>query len=500
MRTLTLLSFYIFSPSLQATSFEEEEKKDHENITRPSPRNSDSDELTRFDIKHIVERHLKENPDLLDSSIGKDIVVFLGITGSGKSTLINYLTDKELMVNESAQIVLRNLSDPTAMSIGEGKESETLLPKFIQTHQGLLFYDLPGFGDNRGPALSLVGASFIKNIIEKARTTRFVFVAAHGAFTVGRGAPFEEFLNNIKNLIYNGKGIDSFSSLVVTQTTPDPDIQRSMERLKNQLRHVTKSGVLEPWISQNQLVQMSSPLGDEINPHQKAEILEAIKRTPPIEIVSIDISNFHNNQTQQALRNIYHEEIDDVVNQVINRKFDVDKISSSFDETRLEANKQYFQGEEIVFEDINSELQTSSLIRLLRPISEGTYRSSWDEKKREISDRLGNIVEKLNKQVNFIKNPLNWPLEERERIIHSETFWGPEKNIRFDCIRKGSSGFLGIGSYASKYRKSYTKDEFKRTITIREKIARHPFTNEERNMGIINQWEKTEKINEKRWY
>jgi putative ribosome biogenesis GTPase RsgA len=152
MRTLTLLSFYIFSPSLQATSFEEEEKKDHENITRPSPRNSDSDELTRFDIKHIVERHLKENPDLLDSSIGKDIVVFLGITGSGKSTLINYLTDKELMVNESAQIVLRNLSDPTAMSIGEGKESETLLPKFIQTHQGLLFYDLPGFGDNRGPA------------------------------------------------------------------------------------------------------------------------------------------------------------------------------------------------------------------------------------------------------------------------------------------------------------------------------------------------------------
>ncbi len=104
--------------------------------------------ISHSNIKAIFERYTKENGEILNSSNNKDIVAFIGKTGAGKSTLINYLSDKELLVDEG-NIILRNPSDPTTMKIGVGYESETFLPQFINSHN-LLFYDLPGIGETRG--------------------------------------------------------------------------------------------------------------------------------------------------------------------------------------------------------------------------------------------------------------------------------------------------------------------------------------------------------------
>ena len=62
------------------------------------------------------------------------------------------------------------------MIIGLKCESETLLPKPALIGR-LTYYDLPGFMDNRGTAINLINASYIKNIIESASTVRIIFVA-----------------------------------------------------------------------------------------------------------------------------------------------------------------------------------------------------------------------------------------------------------------------------------------------------------------------------------
>lgn len=65
----------------------------------------------------------------MNSSKGKDIVVLLGSTGSGKSTLMNFIINKELFINSDEEIELMNPDDPSAMKIGLRGESETIIPK-----------------------------------------------------------------------------------------------------------------------------------------------------------------------------------------------------------------------------------------------------------------------------------------------------------------------------------------------------------------------------------
>ena len=118
----------------------------------------------------------------VSSSSGKEIVAFLGNTASGKSTVINYICRKELIMDDSYNIILKCPNDPEAMKIGNTSSSETTLPKFIKLND-LILYDFPGFADNRGVLSNLLNACFIKNILENAASVRLVLVIGQDEIT-----------------------------------------------------------------------------------------------------------------------------------------------------------------------------------------------------------------------------------------------------------------------------------------------------------------------------
>lgn len=67
------------------------------------------------------------------------------------------------------------------------------------------------------------------------------------------------------------------------------------------------------------------------------------------------------------------------------------------DKGALEAKKQYMMGR--FHQALSSFLENSSLIMVLRPISEGIYQSSWHTKGQELSIRVQNTVASLSEEI-----------------------------------------------------------------------------------------------------
>lgn len=349
-------------------------------------------------LKKIVKDHVEKNPQLLNSSRNKDIVVFLGKTGSGKSTLINYLSNKNLRVDDEDNIILANPSDSSAMRIGISSRSETLLPKFTNINN-LIVYDLPGFGDTRGTSINLVNACFIKNIIENAKTARLVFIAGYDEITAGRGALLRELSQTTENLLPNIQ-IEECSSLVITKSPADKD----KERLTTILGHKTDPGSLNRWINQGRLTKMSSPLNQQINQDDREDIFNIIKQTPAKQIKNVNIQAIYSYSDLDHLRKIYSEEIHDSFVKLKDDHFKGAALSS-LDIKVLTKMKENFQNDTFL-KNLEEQLKQSALITLLRPISEQMYTDAWNLKQNQLVLELRNIGDVIEEEITKRKRNL----------------------------------------------------------------------------------------------
>ena len=115
----------------------------------------------------------------------KDIIVFIGRTQAGKSTIHNLVTGGKLKIAHNnkadpnrANIILGNNEDNDKRAvIGVGYRSETSLPN-IYEYQGQTYVDCPGFGDARGFAESVSNGLGIQRVFEAAKSVRLIAVAA----------------------------------------------------------------------------------------------------------------------------------------------------------------------------------------------------------------------------------------------------------------------------------------------------------------------------------
>jgi energy-coupling factor transporter ATP-binding protein EcfA2 len=280
----------------------------------------DEELVNRQNVIRIIRNHERNNANLLRSSQGQDIVVFLGNTGSGKSTLINYLSDIRLIGDRFGRITLLNPNNPRAMAIGHGGAPGTFLPKFIQAGN-LLLYDLPGFRGTGGTATNLVNAYFIKHIIERASTVKLVFVAGFDQITADRGAGFTELLNRVERFIpQEGIDIRNVSSLIITKKLRHIDLNAYLQQPENRgLRNNIP-------IPLNRIISMSAPNHgpnienpiNRIDPGERNPILEVIRnQTVGIRIENINTDIVYRIDDAVAISNIYREEIEEIATRII---------------------------------------------------------------------------------------------------------------------------------------------------------------------------------------
>ena len=343
------------------------------------------------DLAEAIRHEIDEHVELLELSKGKDIVAVLGNTGSGKSTTLNWLANKELVVGKRNKILLKDESDLTAMAIGNTGEAMTKYPCSIQI-DGLLFFDLPGFRDTGGMVCDLINAAFIKAILENAKSVRVMFFAGENEVTATRGELFKTLLTGLENMFGKDSRVLRDSSFLIITKSEQDGIDELRDFLEEEVPDKYLKS-LETWMRSGRLFQVKKPVGKQVCQDGKAEIMRALQCPgQKLEHVNVDA--------------MYSKEVDVKLKEVISCI--LSEVLSSFmpspDEKQLSSlmkaietvkgdldDKKYIK---LFWRRFESHVETIPTVKLLKPLFENVFSETigefegtkWDMVKRTVDN------------------------------------------------------------------------------------------------------------------
>ena len=105
------------------------------------------------------------------------VFVLMGMTGAGKSTLINMLIGKKVKVITVNEKRMFELEDNTGAVIGNTYNAETAFPTvFEDTVHGIKYCDCPGFLDTKGVEHDIANAIYIKHLFHRIKRVKILLV------------------------------------------------------------------------------------------------------------------------------------------------------------------------------------------------------------------------------------------------------------------------------------------------------------------------------------
>ena len=272
-----------------------------------------SEDLSANTVATLIKQEIEAHQELLHTSKDQHIVAFLGNTGTGKSTLINFLAGRELRADEYGQgYELVNQDDLTAMKVGSGADSETVYPQSIQVGE-LLCFDLPGFNDTSGSIRDLVNSAFIRQILIEAASVRFVFVAGQDEITVHRSKIVKKLFNGVKLAFKSPEIIENNSMLIVTKSNFQ-DCSKAINFWLKKMRsaHGTElQDQLQVWHTKNRLFHMPHSSFNDIEDQQiniRESMLNGIRQMDPAtqeDMREFNISGFFPPEINMPLQNMF---------------------------------------------------------------------------------------------------------------------------------------------------------------------------------------------------
>lgn len=196
--------------------------------------------------KPILAQLLKPKPDFtiskfsiegIQSSISKSYeeikakanvtiensLILLGRTGSGKSTLVNYLMEIPLKAREISNTFLieTDITNRDYSVISHGTVSQTVTPVTYQL-QDLIVWDTPGFIDNRGPEFDIPNCYSIQGVFKMSRFFKIAIVVQESHIINQRSNKFIDILKDFMNFF---EDIDIILPGVILEVTQVRDIE-----------------------------------------------------------------------------------------------------------------------------------------------------------------------------------------------------------------------------------------------------------------------------------
>ena len=440
-------------------------------VSRMQPQDVDPTQSDVQKIKHILSEHVNKNKGIIDDSKGKDVVLLVGNTGSGKSSLAAYLSGIPLMFDEEDEIISLQNPNNEKIAIGDGLDSVTSLPVPVPVaNTDLVLYDLPGLLDSRGVPYDVLTAAFLKNIAENARKVRFVFVESVDSLTTARGELFKALLDKARNVF----DVNVINSMFVVTKTP----HAMSDHKKNQINSLIHDMFDGQFVRDNGNHFVERKKG--IDPAEKEHLIQAIcqlngthydKANRPL-----DVGSLYSADAQSRLQLIF----DDVKTRVFhvlkdNPKFRYSKDASDYIKKELEESG---NAPPKMFCDFQKKINDSLEVQLLKNLARIDIEQWVVEATGKIQARKQDAL-KTKRTLELeekLEDPRNWPtrtVEDEPTNIYPTS----EVNRRWLEADQTVSPHM---FRRSRWRQEAVCDVVQDTNVKVRTIAKHPDTGEER--------------------
>jgi len=193
----------------------------------------------------------------------KNVVMVLGLSGTGNSTLVNYLNDIPLVPKKQKGVFIVDLKDPNVtlsecFAIGHKKSSKTLYPcSYSPVNKDFSYIDNPGFLDTRSLSIEIANGYFRKNILNNVENIKFLLLITYQSLQ-GRRVQFRNTIKVFSDSlgIFDDRNVDiqkliKSIGLIITRVNDDGETDEEMtwifkKQLLDILDEENRKGDLSP--------------------------------------------------------------------------------------------------------------------------------------------------------------------------------------------------------------------------------------------------------------
>ena len=218
---------------------------------------------TAFDMQ-ILQTSIEKSADALDLVRDKNVIMVVGKTGVGKSTLIQGIAGKQIHTlshtssfsGETATKTVYGAQDALEeFEIGHGKVSKTkslsaYLREDVFSGKDYVYLDSPGLEDTRGVEMDIATSALLSQVAKRCNSLRFVILIHCASLLEDRGNAFRTIIKFAKRFVQDFAE-SKYSFMFLFTHTDEIGMSRSSsdtnskKRLQGEIVHIAEAATDE---------------------------------------------------------------------------------------------------------------------------------------------------------------------------------------------------------------------------------------------------------------